>query len=182
MCCTSTLRWLIVLTLHPAIAVLSTRYRSLGSCSRAAGWSAATSCFVLVFGRRQQGGSAGSTGRRPKSAKARSRGRLGRDDAASYGWLPGLIRSQSTKFLHDRLVVWHNFSVVARSLLIGTINLGLPWDFNELHVAKISLVATSALIPGKQPLYCMGRADLCVSGEAASISSNYCVLVVSPMP
>src|ERR1700692_1945652 len=28
----------------PAIAVLSIGYRSLGSCSRAAGWSAATSC------------------------------------------------------------------------------------------------------------------------------------------
>jgi hypothetical protein len=70
------------------------------------------------------------------------------------GWCPG-----------------HNFSVVARSLLIGTINLGLPWDFNELHVAKISPFATSALTAGKQPLYCMGRADLCVSGETASISS-----------
>jgi len=34
------------------------------------------SLFVLVFGRRQQGGSARSTDRRPKSAKARSRGRL----------------------------------------------------------------------------------------------------------
>src|SRR6202051_343558 len=29
----------------PAIAVLSIGYRSLGSCSRAAGWSAATSCI-----------------------------------------------------------------------------------------------------------------------------------------
>ena len=28
----------------PAIAVLSTGYRPLGSCSRAAGWSAATLC------------------------------------------------------------------------------------------------------------------------------------------
>ena len=64
----------------------------------------------------------------------------------------------------------HNFSVVARSLLIGTINLGLPWDFNELRVAKISRFATSALTAGKQPLSCMGRADLCVSGETASIS------------
>ena len=30
--------------LHPAIAVLSTGYRPLGSCPRAAGWSAATLC------------------------------------------------------------------------------------------------------------------------------------------
>jgi hypothetical protein len=59
----------------------------------------------------------------------------------------------------------YNFSVVARSLLIRTINLGLPWDYNELHVAKISLFATSALTAGKQPLYCMSRADLCGSGE-----------------
>src|SRR5215471_4480821 len=44
MCCTPPLRWLIVLS-HPAITVLSTGYRPLGSCSRAAGWSAATSCF-----------------------------------------------------------------------------------------------------------------------------------------
>ena len=29
----------------PAIAFLSTGYRPLGSCSRAAGWSAATSCI-----------------------------------------------------------------------------------------------------------------------------------------
>jgi len=33
-----------VLTCHPAIAVLSTGYRPLGSCSRAAGSSAATLC------------------------------------------------------------------------------------------------------------------------------------------
>jgi hypothetical protein len=33
--------------------------------------------------RRQQGGSAGPTERRPKSAKARSRGKLGTDRAAS---------------------------------------------------------------------------------------------------
>jgi hypothetical protein len=59
----------------------------------------------------------------------------------------------------------HNFSVVARSLLISTINLGLPRDFNELRVAKIARFATSALTSGKQPLDCMGRADLCVSGE-----------------
>jgi hypothetical protein len=64
----------------------------------------------------------------------------------------------------------HNFSVVARSLLISTINLGLPRDFNELRVAKISRFATSALTAGKQPLDCMGRADLCVSGGTASIS------------
>src|SRR5262249_39194437 len=47
---------LIVLTCHPAITVLSTGYRPLGSCSRAAGWSAATSCYgpraeVCVGGR-----------------------------------------------------------------------------------------------------------------------------------
>jgi hypothetical protein len=30
---------------NPAIAVLSIGYQSLGSCSRAAGWSAATLCF-----------------------------------------------------------------------------------------------------------------------------------------
>src|SRR5215831_10751631 len=36
-----------------------------------------TTAIVMVFGRRQQRGSAGSTDRRPKSAKARSRGKLG---------------------------------------------------------------------------------------------------------
>ena len=36
----------------PAIAVLSIGYRPLGLRPRAAGWSAATSCFVQVFGRR----------------------------------------------------------------------------------------------------------------------------------
>jgi hypothetical protein len=76
----------------------------------------------------------------------------------------------------------HNFSVVARSLLKGTINLGLPWDFNELHVAKISPFATSALTAGQQPLYCMGRADLCVSGKPLQSRLYNCVLVVSPMP
>ena len=30
---------------NPAIAVLSIGYQSLGSCSRAAGWSAATLCY-----------------------------------------------------------------------------------------------------------------------------------------
>jgi hypothetical protein len=30
---------------NPAIAVLSIGYQSLGSCSRAAGWSAATLCL-----------------------------------------------------------------------------------------------------------------------------------------
>ena len=39
---------------HPAIAVLSTGCRPLGSCSRAAGWSAATSCVVQFFGRRHE--------------------------------------------------------------------------------------------------------------------------------
>jgi len=43
---------------------------------------AAMSLIVLVFGRRQQGGSARSTDRRPKSAKARSRGKLGTGQAA----------------------------------------------------------------------------------------------------
>ena len=42
--CTPTVRLLIVLICHPAIAVLSTGHRPVGSCSRAAGWSAATSC------------------------------------------------------------------------------------------------------------------------------------------
>ena len=37
---------------------------------------------VLVFGRRQEEGSARSTDRRPKSAKARSRGKLGTGSAA----------------------------------------------------------------------------------------------------
>jgi hypothetical protein len=40
-----------------------------------------TAC-VLVFGRRQQRGSTRSTHRRPKSAKARSRGKLGSGQAA----------------------------------------------------------------------------------------------------
>jgi hypothetical protein len=39
--------------------------------------------FVLVFGRRQESGSARSTDRRPKSAKARSRGKFGTGGAAS---------------------------------------------------------------------------------------------------
>jgi hypothetical protein len=43
--CAPTIHELIVLTLPPAIAVLSTGCRPLGSCSRAAGWSAATSCL-----------------------------------------------------------------------------------------------------------------------------------------
>jgi hypothetical protein len=77
----------------------------------------------------------------------------------------------------------HNFSVVARSLLIGTINLGLPWDFDDLHVAKISLFATSALTAGKQALYCMRRADLCgIGGNRFNLVLYNSVLVVSPMP
>jgi hypothetical protein len=40
-------------------------------------WCGAESGIVQVFGRRQQGGSARSTDRRPKSAKARSRGKFG---------------------------------------------------------------------------------------------------------
>jgi hypothetical protein len=59
----------------------------------------------------------------------------------------------------------HNFSVAARSLLIGEINLGLPRDFNGLRVAKISRFATSALTAGKQALYCMRRADFCDRGK-----------------
>jgi hypothetical protein len=43
--CTSTVSLLIVLTLPPSYRCpLSTDYRPLGSCSRAAGWSAATLC------------------------------------------------------------------------------------------------------------------------------------------
>src|ERR1700757_4337813 len=77
----------------------------------------------------------------------------------------------------------HNFSVVARSLLISTINLGLPRDFNELRVAKIARFATSALTAGKQPLDCMGRADLCVSGgNRFNLVLYNSGLVVSPMP
>src|SRR5215471_6638422 len=34
--------------------ILSTGSRPLGSCSRTAGWSAATSCLVQVFGRRRR--------------------------------------------------------------------------------------------------------------------------------
>ena len=59
----------------------------------------------------------------------------------------------------------HNFSVAARSLLIGEFNLGLPRDFNGLRVAKISRFATSALTAGKQALYCMRRADFCDRGK-----------------
>src|SRR5450631_4436261 len=44
--CPPTVRLLIVLTLPPSYRCpLSTDYRPLGSCSRAAGWSAATSCI-----------------------------------------------------------------------------------------------------------------------------------------
>ena len=43
--CTPTIRELIEATL--AIAVLSIGYQSLGSCSRAAGWSAATLCYGI---------------------------------------------------------------------------------------------------------------------------------------
>src|ERR1700751_1756699 len=45
MCCTQTLRWLIVLTVPPRYRCPLNLYRPLGSCSRAAGWSAATSCY-----------------------------------------------------------------------------------------------------------------------------------------
>jgi hypothetical protein len=44
--CPPSVRLLIVLTLPPSYRCpLSTDYRPLGSCSRAAGWSAATSCI-----------------------------------------------------------------------------------------------------------------------------------------
>src|SRR5260221_13558974 len=44
--CTPTVSLLIVLTLPPSYRCpLSTDYRPLGSCSRAAGWSAATLCI-----------------------------------------------------------------------------------------------------------------------------------------
>jgi hypothetical protein len=43
------------------------------------------SLHVQVFGCRQQGGCARSTGRRPKSAKARSRGKFGTGWAAGVG-------------------------------------------------------------------------------------------------
>src|SRR5712664_4172620 len=45
MCCTPTVRLLIVLTLPPRYRCPLNRYRPLGSCPRAAGWSAATLCF-----------------------------------------------------------------------------------------------------------------------------------------
>src|ERR1700758_116619 len=44
---------------------------------------------VLVFGRRQEEGSARSTDRRPKSAKARSRGKLGTGPAAVWRFNAG---------------------------------------------------------------------------------------------
>jgi hypothetical protein len=68
------------------------------------------------------------------------RSEVGRRDSCMIGRWPG-----------------HNFSVAARSLLMGEINLGLPRDFNKLRVAKISRFATSALTAGKQPLYCMAE-------------------------
>ena len=83
--------------------------------------------------------SARSTGRRTKSAKARSRGRLGGGDAASYRIWP------RRKFC---VIGWwpdHNFSVSAQSLLIGEINLRLSCDSKGLRVAKTSQFATSAL-------------------------------------
>lgn len=77
----------------------------------------------------------------------------------------------------------HNFSVAARSLLIGEINLGLPLDFNGLHVAKISRFSTSALIAGKQALYCMRRSrPLRIGGNRFNLVLYNSVLVVSPMP
>lgn len=55
-----------------------------------------------------------------------------------------------------------------------------PGDFNELHVAKISLFATSALTTGKQPLSCMGQADLCVSGEGRfNLAIQWCARGIS---
>ena len=64
-------------------------------------------CWFLDAGNERR--SAGSTDRRPKSAKARSRGRLGGGDAASYGiWLAGLIRSQATNFSDAVCLVGHS--------------------------------------------------------------------------
>ena len=51
-----------------------------------------TSVIVLVFGRRQQGGSARSTDRRPKSAKARSRGKLGKSSGRYEGLHTGELK------------------------------------------------------------------------------------------
>src|SRR5215471_2755395 len=63
-----------------------------------------------------------SCGRRPRSAKARSRGKLGRGDAASYGICPRrVIRKSACKFC---VIGWwpdHNFGVTAQSLLIGEV-------------------------------------------------------------
>src|SRR3984957_17535308 len=48
--CTPTVRLLMVLPCHQAYrCTLSTDYRPLGSCSRAAGWSAATLCFGTIW-------------------------------------------------------------------------------------------------------------------------------------
>ena len=69
-----------------------------------------------------------------------------------------LIRSLATKFC---MIGWrhgHNLGVAARSLLRVESNLGLPRDFDELRVAEISRLATSALTAANRPLYRMGRA------------------------
>jgi len=102
-----------------------------------------------------------SCGRRPKSTKARSRGRLGRGDAASYGIWPARVI----------MIGWwsdHNFSVAARSLLIRESTLRRCRDFKGLRVAKISHSATSALRAWRQPLYRIGRACICASRKDAA--------------
>jgi hypothetical protein len=52
-----------------------------------------TSALVQVFGRRQERGSARSTDRRPKSAKARNRGKWGAGGAAGAMGILSRVRA-----------------------------------------------------------------------------------------
>src|ERR1700746_2971344 len=64
-----------------------------GALARLSSPETAMSPSVLVFGRRQEGGATRSTDRRPKSAKARSRGKLGTGSAAgAFDQEPGSDR------------------------------------------------------------------------------------------
>jgi hypothetical protein len=76
-------------------------------------------------------------GRRPKTSKGRNR-----DGGETCGGAADLTYGDLVAVGLERE---HNFSDMARTLLMGESNFLLPCDFKELRVAKRAHISTSAL-------------------------------------
>jgi len=117
-----------------------------------------------------------SGSRRPRSAKARNRGK-------GYVWRCGVrYRELSTARNFDFEAGWfspaaslecvYNFGVMARGLLNGDLRFRPMCDFKELRVAKIARSTTSAWWTCRQPWGIIGRTDLWGLQQTSTLSNR----------